>query len=134
MSQLVNAVLLFVVGTALSFITNNSIVTTVGCFLVGIVLNRSGRGSARPVSLKTVGELPRSVDYPDGVSMSRRCNDCGAASDRYTKYCINCGSEMGTPSIQAEKGKKTAMFCAQCGANLKIDSEFCERCGTRIGV
>ncbi len=134
MSKLINAVLLFIVGTTLSFTTNNFIVTTVGCFLAGLVLNRGRKqGSARPVFLKTDSAPPRSAkDYPVRVSTSIRCGSCGATAKKYTKCCTRCGSEMRTPPTPTKETKETVMFCTQCGARVEIDSEFCARCGTKV--
>jgi hypothetical protein len=97
-NKIVSSVLLFVVGTGLSLTTGNFIITTVVCFLLGLVLNRGGRKRPKKVVPETV--RPQRNRYAQDSLISRepsagrRCSSCGAMARPNIKYCEKCGSKI----------------------------------------
>jgi predicted amidophosphoribosyltransferase len=108
-NRITSSVLLLVVGIVLNFITGNVIVTTIGCFVLGLVLNRSGkkRGaqeqfgtkSALPQFTKSVQKSPALTVPTEGV----RCVSCGATVKQYRKYCSECGARMAQQKPAGEE-------------------------------
>lgn len=49
------------------------------------------------------------------------CSKCGSAVPAGSKFCLECGDEIG------------GGFCSQCGSALLPGSKFCSQCGTRVG-
>jgi ribosomal protein L37E len=80
--------------------TGNFIVTTIGCFLLGLLLNRSPKKrpqetvptkSPTPKSTRQILPAPTSSVSP---TTGIRCGSCGSISKRRTKYCAKCGSNI----------------------------------------
>jgi RNA polymerase subunit RPABC4/transcription elongation factor Spt4 len=92
---------MFVVGTGLSYISGDFVVTTVGCFLLGLVLNRSQKPAQKAALSTSPIPQPKRQGFPrmGAPSAGVRCVTCGATAKRYTKYCTSCGSEMGPPPL-----------------------------------
>lgn len=101
-NRILSSVLLFVVGTVLSLITGNFIITSVSCFFLGLVLNRgSQRHAQKTVVSETVRPQP-SRHAQDSLrsrepSTGRQCRNCGATARPNIKYCEKCGSKIGEP-------------------------------------
>lgn len=101
--------LLFVAGTALSFITGNFIVTAVGCFLLGLVLKWSFNKRAQASNIGSQSPLSRtsqiygSPSSPAITSTGISCSSCGAYSDGHSNYCARCGSRIGAPPKPANE-------------------------------
>ncbi len=98
---MIKAVLLLVVGTALSFITNNFIVTTVGCFLAGLVLNRGkGQQSGELEFLKTIRARSEMRTPPAADREAKEtitfCIQCGAKIEIDSKFCEQCGTKVAS--------------------------------------
>ena len=53
------------------------------------------------------------------------CPQCGSANQPGVKFCQQCGTRMGEPSL---------CFCSQCGSENPADTRFCGSCGTKLGV
>lgn len=58
--------------------------------------------------------------------MERYCKNCGAALDKTTQFCPDCGREVeNTP-------KNLIKYCHNCGEKIDLDENFCRNCGVRI--
>ena len=51
-----------------------------------------------------------------------RCPSCGWDNPEGTKFCQECGSQLGTPR---------GSFCVSCGMELAAGTRFCGGCGAR---
>jgi len=81
MNKVLNFVLLFFVGWVLSFLSGNIIVTSAGCFILGLVLNRKANPTTRSAKSSTpietgsgartgsaaTGERPPRTYYPSYI-------------------------------------------------------------------
>jgi len=81
-------------------IAGNFIVTTIGCFLLGLLLNRSSKKRAQGTVL-TKSRLPQTTQQIQPAPSSSmtpttgiRCGNCGAISGKNTNYCTKCGSKI----------------------------------------
>jgi len=97
-NKIISSVLLFVAGTGLSLTTGNFIITTVVCFLLGLVLNRGGRKRPQKVVSETARPQPNRYAQDSSISRElsavRRCGSCGAMARPNIKYCEKCGSKI----------------------------------------
>jgi ribosomal protein L37E len=110
----------------------NFIVTTIGCFLLGLLLNRSSKKHAQATVL-TKSPLPRTYQQIQPTlssSMSPtsgiRCGSCGAISERHTKYCAKCGSKIeaaAKPFDQTDQRRYTPQVIASSLSNVRGQNE-----------
>ncbi len=120
-NRITSSVLLLLVGIGLNFITGNVIVTTIGCFVLGLFLNRSSKKRTQRTVL-TKSPLPQTtqqIQPAPSSSMSPitsiRCGSCGAISGRRTKYCAKCGSKIeaaAKPSNETDQRRYTPQVIA----------------------
>ncbi len=57
------------------------------------------------------------------------CVTCGKRIPNSVKFCIYCGSDVKTESLQTSTQQR---FCRKCGSELEQDALFCDQCGCRI--
>ena len=55
------------------------------------------------------------------AAQSRTCPQCGWENPEGTKFCQECGTQMGQPS-----------FCPNCGQQNPSGTRFCGGCGTKL--
>lgn len=57
--------------------------------------------------------------------MGEYCQNCGAKLKENSKFCQECGHEVG---------KKIAKTCPNCGETLEDSLNFCDNCGTNLNA
>jgi ribosomal protein L40E len=81
MNKALGFIVLFLVGISLSIIFGNFLITTLACFLLGLVLNKKWKSIRKPQS--------KLVD-----DKSRRCIKCSRKNVASAEYCASCGSKL----------------------------------------
>ncbi len=131
-NRIASSVLLVLVGIVLNFITGNVIVTTIGCFVLGIFLNRSSKKRAQGTVLKksSLPQATQQIQSAPSSSMSPitsiRCGSCGAISGRRTKYCAKCGSKIeaiAKPSNETDQRRYTPQVIASNLSKIRDQDE-----------
>jgi predicted amidophosphoribosyltransferase len=113
-------------------ITGNYIVTTIGCFLLGLLLNRSSKK-------RTQGTVPSKSPLPQTIQQTQptpsssmspttgiRCGSCGAITGRNSKYCAKCGSKIeaaAKPSNQTDQQRYTPQVIATSLSKVRGQNE-----------
>jgi hypothetical protein len=110
-NRVLSSGLLVFAGICLNILLNNYIITTIGCFLLGLVLSRGykrrpQRAAASKSQLAQTSQIsapPRSPPTGAGI----RCSNCGSFASDLTNYCASCGSRLkwSAPSIQSDPGR-----------------------------
>ena len=115
-NKAVNFVLMLVAGSVFNIITGNVILTSIGTFVLGYLLNRGGKPSKSNPSTPPLTQAPvrprrsqaiRTVQ-PDGTQRTLRCRNCGGAISSNQKFCRRCGSR--TPSTTARRESRTSKY------------------------
>jgi len=122
-NKIVTFVLMLVAGSILNVLTGNVILTSVGCFALGYVLNRSRKPNApkadtasTPVRMGTIRpkslgkpKIPQLTPYPASqVRTASSCPNCRAAISSHHKFCRSCGARtkpLRTVRREANSGK-----------------------------
>jgi membrane protease subunit (stomatin/prohibitin family) len=92
-----------------------------------------GMGLGQMVSGQAAGGAPQ---------VQIRCPKCGALNAESTRFCGNCGTELGPHQAQAQAVGVTcpkcgtqnvagAKFCSNCGEGLVASEVTCPQCGTK---
>ncbi|TFF90381.1 MAG: zinc-ribbon domain-containing protein [Promethearchaeota archaeon] len=55
-----------------------------------------------------------------------QCPHCGFDTSPASKFCPNCGKQMGV------KSKRAAQFCPNCGDKIDEGEKFCNACGNKL--
>jgi uncharacterized OB-fold protein len=120
-NRIASSVLLVLGGIGLNFITGNIIVTTIGCFILGLLLNRRSkkRGQRTVVTKSPLPQTNQQIQPALSSSISPatgiRCGRCGAISERRSKYCAKCGSKLeaaAKPSNETHQRRYTPQVIA----------------------
>lgn len=94
-------------------------------------------------------EMFKGSNKNETVSEKVLCPHCGAAVNKGSKFCSECGKPNAEPKDKCIKCsaeiKKGAKFCPECGASqslerkcpscghkLSLNSKFCPECGTKV--
>jgi hypothetical protein len=111
-NKVASFVVLLVAGSILNMITGNVILTSIGCFALGYVLNRGGRPRApkmeapqTPVRTRTMSRSQKSLTAPYSGARTRKtlqCRNCGAAISPNHAFCRTCGTKTAAP-IRGER-------------------------------
>ena len=70
-------------------------------------------------------------------TVERICPNCGRKLLADSKFCNDCGYQLGSLSaVQqlAKKESKLEIECPNCGKKLLRDSKFCNSCGFKLGI
>ena len=97
-------------------ITGNVILTSIGCFALGYVLNRGGKSKApkmeAPVRTRIMSRPQKSLTAAATASPGSRtrkklrCPNCGAAISPNHKFCRTCGTRTAAP-VRGESNVRT---------------------------
>ena len=90
-------------------------------------LGKSGGGGA---ALGTGMVLIPQIMTPQGLSQAPAaalviCPKCGAKVPATSKFCPECGTQLGQVT--------GTMTCPKCGKSIPAGSKFCPECGNKIG-
>ena len=61
-----------------------------------------------------------------------KCLKCGSELKEGQKFCMKCGTPVGTNPKQPAAKQMTAAVCSKCGNPLKPGQKFCMKCGTPV--
>jgi hypothetical protein len=108
----------------------NYILTTIGCFLLGLMLSRGSKPRPqKPAASKTQLAQPTKIRTPPRSPPTPRagvrCWNCGFVSTGAT-YCPNCGSNLRTPvppPVQIDHGRYSPQLIANNLSRLRAESE-----------
>ena len=126
-NRILSSGILLFVGIGLNMLLGNYIVTTIGCFLLGLVLNRGyKRGSPKAAASKSQlaqpSQISPSPSSPPTIGAGIRCSNCGAFSSGLTNYCASCGSRLRAPaslSNQTGPGRYSPQLIANSLSTLR---------------
>lgn len=103
-----------------------------------------------PAMGNAMGNMMNEATNPNAPQQAQQqamkpCPKCGNPVPANSKFCPNCGSQMGTPcpncGAMLPDGAKFcpscgqalgAKKCANCGADLEPGAKFCPSCGTKV--
>lgn len=134
MSRIRSAIILFVAGWVLSFLFNNLILTSVGCLLLGIVLERRSKPRTGAAKAATSTHVRRPVEK----SLCPICRHQLTWIQQYNQwYCYNCTQyRQPAPARPASRRPPipsttvTGMkYCIECGASIPEKAKYCGKCG-----
>lgn len=67
--------------------------------------------------------------------MALKCSKCGNELKEGQKFCMKCGTPVGTITQQvAVKQAPVPSVCAKCGNTLSPGQKFCMKCGTPVNA
>lgn len=67
---------------------------------------------------------------PDAMKKLRVCENCGTASIKKEKFCVDCGRRLPDKTLY-DLYIERHRLCSGCGAILTDEMEFCPRCGAK---
>ena len=84
-----------------------------------------GAGMMLMPELMKQAEKAKSSGKPEDSAVIE-CPHCGYNASPASKFCANCGKQLGV------KPRKAAQFCPNCGDKIDEGERFCNACGNKL--
>ena len=62
--------------------------------------------------------------------MVKVCDNCGRENEDEFKFCLGCGSSLGSAKPKPAQSQPDTIDCPNCGAQVPAAFKFCGACGT----
>lgn len=82
---------------------------------------------------QNIDRINKEIDLLDSNEEMIVCPKCGAKTEKESRFCSACGSDLQPETVEAEVvSESTDKFCPSCGEKVADGSQFCNKCGVRI--
>ena len=129
---------IIIANMALEYIKKGELITSIDYMVKALLMGlpEPYNSQIKNVLITTL-KIPRDQNISTNkVVTTKKCMSCGAVNKEINKFCIKCGKQVSSESVQSTEVPKIEIFgkkhCNHCEALNKEENKFCVKCGKEI--